>query len=101
MLRRPGPAPAQARVTLSGSIAVPISVPSRREDANEVCSTVAGMNDSVQPFRIETSEAQLRDLRDRLQRTRWPEAETVDDWSQGIPLSYVKDLCDYWAQGYD
>jgi len=59
------------------------------------------MNDSVQPFRIETSEEQLRDLRDRLQRTRWPEAETVDDWSQGIPLSYVKELCDYWSQGYD
>jgi epoxide hydrolase len=46
-------------------------------------------------------EADLDDLRDRLRRTRWPEAETVDDWSQGIPLAYVRELCGYWADGYD
>jgi pimeloyl-ACP methyl ester carboxylesterase len=44
---------------------------------------------------------QLEDLRDRLQRTRWPERETVDDWSQGIPLAYVQDVCGYWATSYD
>ena len=32
---------------------------------------------------------------------RWPNAETVDDWEQGIPLSYVQDLCAYWAEKYD
>ena len=32
-------------------------------------------------------------------RTRWPERETVDDWSQGIPLGYVQELCRYWADG--
>ena len=52
-------------------------------------------------FRIQIPDADLTDLRDRLQRTRWPEAETVDDWSQGIPLEYVRDLCDYWAGTYD
>src|SRR5947209_17309381 len=31
------------------------------------------------------------DLHDRLARTRWPDRETVDDWSQGIPLSYVQE----------
>ena len=46
------------------------------------------------PFRIDVPEADLVDLRDRLARTRWPEAETVDDWSQGIPLAYVQELCD-------
>jgi epoxide hydrolase len=46
-------------------------------------------------------DADLDDLRDRLRRTRWPEAETVDDWSQGIPLAYLRDLCGYWADGYD
>ena len=34
-------------------------------------------------------------------RTRWPERETVDDWSQGIPLAYVQELCADWADGYD
>ncbi|HVC66938.1 MAG TPA: epoxide hydrolase [Acidimicrobiales bacterium] len=59
------------------------------------------MQDAVRPFRIEIPEADLVDLRDRLERTRWPEAETVDDWSQGIPLSYMRELCDHWATRYD
>jgi len=53
------------------------------------------------PFRIAIPEADLRDIRERLVRTRWPEAETVDDWSQGVPLAYVRQLCSYWADGYD
>ena len=45
------------------------------------------MADGVTPFRIEVAEADIEDLRDRLRRTRWPEAETVDDWAQGTPLA--------------
>jgi hypothetical protein len=52
-------------------------------------------------FRVEIDEAELGDLRDRLERTRWPEAETVDNWSQGVPRSYLSELCDYWAERYD
>ena len=52
-------------------------------------------------FRIEIPEADLRDLRERLARTRWPESETVEDWSQGVPLVYLKDLCGYWGERYD
>jgi epoxide hydrolase len=59
------------------------------------------MPDEVVPFRIDIPEADLRDLRGRLARTRWPEAETVQDWSQGVPLAYLRDLCGYWATGYD
>ena len=62
---------------------------------------LAVMKSGMQPFLIETSDEQLRDLQERLRRTRWPEAETVDDWSQGIPLTYVKELCDYWSESYD
>jgi pimeloyl-ACP methyl ester carboxylesterase len=53
------------------------------------------------PFRVDVPEAELVDLRERLERTRWPEREPVDDWSQGVPLAYLQDLCDYWAHGYD
>ena len=42
---------------------------------------------------IAVPEADLDDLRERLARTRWPEPETVDDWSQGIPLAYVQEVC--------
>jgi pimeloyl-ACP methyl ester carboxylesterase len=55
----------------------------------------------MERFRIDVPEAALDDLRDRLRRTRWPDAETVDDWSQGVPLAYLRELCDYWASGYD
>jgi epoxide hydrolase len=59
------------------------------------------MSDEITPFRIEVPEATLDDLRRRLEHTRWPERETVEDWSQGVPLAYMKDLCGYWAHVYD
>lgn len=59
------------------------------------------MNAPVTPFRIAASDEQLDDLRRRLRATRFPERECVDDWSQGIPLAYVQDLCAYWAEKYD
>src|SRR5271167_2993756 len=59
------------------------------------------MSTEIRPFRVETPMAELEDLQIRLRLTRWPEAETVGDWTQGIPLSYMKDLCAYWADGYD
>jgi len=58
-------------------------------------------SDEVVPFRIEVPQGTLGDLRARLAGTRWPEAETVDDWSQGVPLSYLRELCRHWAEDYD
>src|ERR671936_2887555 len=59
------------------------------------------MSDEVKEFHIEVAEAELEDLRARLRSARWPERETVNDWSQGVPLAYLQDLCGYWADGYD
>jgi pimeloyl-ACP methyl ester carboxylesterase len=59
------------------------------------------MNGDITPFRIAIPEGDLDDLHRRLRQTRWPEAEPVDDWSQGIPLAYVRELCDYWRSDYD
>jgi pimeloyl-ACP methyl ester carboxylesterase len=58
-------------------------------------------DDSIRPFTIDIADDVLDDLEERLRRTRWPEAEVVDDWSQGVPLSYVADVCRYWAEEYD
>jgi pimeloyl-ACP methyl ester carboxylesterase len=55
----------------------------------------------ITPHTLTVSDADLVDLRERLRRTRWPEAATVPGWAQGTPLGYVRDLCDYWAGGYD
>jgi epoxide hydrolase len=59
------------------------------------------MSSELVPFQLRIDEAQIQDLRARLARTRWPERETVEDWSQGIPLSYVQQLCRYWERDYD
>lgn len=55
----------------------------------------------VTPFEVRIGDDEIDDLRQRLARTRWPEPETVDDWSQGVPLAYLRELCGYWADGYD
>jgi pimeloyl-ACP methyl ester carboxylesterase len=59
------------------------------------------MAQTMTPFRISAKDADLEDLRGRLRATRWPERETVDDWTQGIPLAYVQEVCSYWADKYD
>ncbi|WP_372716670.1 epoxide hydrolase family protein [Immundisolibacter sp.] len=59
------------------------------------------MNNTITPFAIHVDDAVIADLHRRLADTRWPEQETVDDWSQGAPLAYVQDVCRYWREGYD
>ncbi len=59
------------------------------------------MSADIRPYKIHTSDAELEDLKRRLRATRWPDAQTVGDWSQGIPLDYVQKVCDYWAREYD
>ena len=68
----------------------------------------------LRPFRIEIPQGDLDDLRDRLARTRWAnelpvetfaaEAQTgpvPPGWEYGVPLRYVKELVEYWLNGYD
>lgn len=59
------------------------------------------MNETIRPFRIAVPDEVLEDLAARLRRTRWPESETVDDWSQGVPLAWMREVCEHWAGGYD
>ncbi|HYK30838.1 MAG TPA: epoxide hydrolase [Streptosporangiaceae bacterium] len=55
----------------------------------------------MREFIIDIPDSDLDDLRHRLAQTRWPEPATVDDWSQGVPLGYLRELCGYWRDGYD
>lgn len=59
------------------------------------------MSEDVRNFTINIADEVLDDLRARLTNTRWPDAELVDDWSQGIPLAYLQEVCRYWADEYD
>ena len=60
-----------------------------------------GTNSSIRPFRIEISQADLDDLRDRLLRTRWGPELPGQGWTRGVPVDYLKKLAAYWADGYD
>jgi pimeloyl-ACP methyl ester carboxylesterase len=56
---------------------------------------------AIRPFTINIPEAALTDLRRRVAETRWPERELVPDQSQGVQLSTMQKLADYWAREYD
>ncbi|OQP40718.1 epoxide hydrolase [Niastella yeongjuensis] len=56
---------------------------------------------SLTPFELHIPQAVIDDLRLRLNQTRWPDREIVNDWSQGVPLSAAKALIDYWVNNYD
>src|SRR5215472_8473052 len=58
-------------------------------------------DDSIHPFQVGFPEAELTELRRRVNATRWPERETVIDDSQGVRLAMMQDLAAYWATGYD
>ena len=55
----------------------------------------------IRPFRVNVPEADLTELRRRINATRWPERETVTDASQGVQLATMEALARYWATEYD
>ena len=67
----------------------------------EIFLGTPAMTTTIKPFRIAVEDDVLDDLKARLRMTRWPEAELVDDWSQGAPLKWIQEVCRYWAEDYD
>src|SRR5262245_56736949 len=112
--RRAAPTPVAPPVTttrLSVYVNVPFAMPrSLRPPSGRLNSGVArrppipGTTMTAMPpvpFRVAFDPDAVDDLQRRLRATRWPEPETVDDWSQGIPLAFVQDLTTYWCDEYD
>jgi pimeloyl-ACP methyl ester carboxylesterase len=56
---------------------------------------------AIRPFEFGFPEAELTELRRRVNATKWPEQETVKDHSQGVPLATIQKLAQYWATDYD
>jgi pimeloyl-ACP methyl ester carboxylesterase len=56
---------------------------------------------AINPFHVNVPEAELTELRRRINATRWPERETVTDATQGVQLATVQALARYWATEYD
>jgi pimeloyl-ACP methyl ester carboxylesterase len=55
----------------------------------------------IEPFKIAVEDAVLRDLKDRLARTRWPDQIDGTGWEYGVPVSYMKELVEHWQTKYD
>ncbi|MFM5907765.1 MAG: epoxide hydrolase family protein [Novosphingobium sp.] len=60
-----------------------------------------GQMKSIRPFTLDVPQADLDNLAFRLEQTRWPEQECVDDWTQGVPLAALRALVDHWRFRYD
>ncbi len=58
-------------------------------------------DNTIRPFQVVFPEAELTELRRRVNVTRWPERETVGDDSQGVRLAMMQELASYWGAGYD
>ena len=57
--------------------------------------------EEVRPFRIEVSDAELEDLRERLARTRWPDELEGVGWGYGVGLDYVRGMTEHWRTSFD
>jgi pimeloyl-ACP methyl ester carboxylesterase len=66
-----------------------------------VSATEAAGSATIRELEVGFAEAELEDLRRRILATRWPDRETVQDDSQGVPLALMQDLARYWATDYD
>ncbi len=56
---------------------------------------------AIRPFHVNVPEADLTELRKRINGTKWPERETVTDASQGVQLATIQALARYWGTEYD
>jgi len=58
-------------------------------------------DNTILPFEVSIPEAELTELRRRVNATRWPDRETVTDDSQGVRLATMQELVRHWGAGYD
>ncbi|MEK1894508.1 MAG: epoxide hydrolase family protein [Rhizobium sp.] len=80
-----------ASAAVAGAVSLlPVSFAAAGDDSN-----------AIRPFQFKASDAQLADLRQRINTTRWPQQETVNDSSQGVQYATTQKLARYWANEYD
>lgn len=59
------------------------------------------MSEVIRPFTINIGKKEINDLKKRLEQTRWPDKETPNNWTQGLPLSYATEIQSYWLNNYN
>ncbi|MFZ4928097.1 epoxide hydrolase family protein [Chryseobacterium sp. Mn2064] len=80
------------------ALSTPISI---NAQATQTTNQTSKSDTSIRPFKINIPQAKLNELKKRILDTRFPDKETVKDESQGIQLGQLKELVDYWGNGYD
>jgi len=89
-------------IAATGSLVIPLFVfPGMASAVVLVERQAAANRETIRPFRVDTPESQLADLRRRIEATRWPAKETVTDQSQGVQLAKLQALVRYWGTDYD
>ena len=68
---------------------------------NAVSKPMGSDDTAIRPFHVNVPEAELTELRKRINATRWPDRETVPDAAQGVQLATAQALARYWATEYD
>jgi pimeloyl-ACP methyl ester carboxylesterase len=58
-------------------------------------------DETIRPFRIDIPQADVDDLQNRLANAHWPEPLPVQDWSNGVPVDYLRGLADHWSTTFD
>ena len=66
--------------------------------ATQQGSKQAADKNAIRPFHVDVPEAELTELRRRINATKWPERETVTDASQGVQLATMQALASYWGR---
>ncbi|MGH8693751.1 MAG: epoxide hydrolase family protein, partial [Burkholderiales bacterium] len=61
----------------------------------------AADKNAIRPFHLNVPEAELTELRRRINATKWPDRETVPDQTQGVQLATIQALASYWGTEYD
>src|SRR5262245_43471063 len=55
----------------------------------------------IRPFQVDVPQEKLDELSRRIEATRWPSKELVDDRSQGVSLATTQALARFWTKEYD
>ena len=78
-----------------------LAFPDTSDAGAPIAQVAGGEPTAIRPFRVKVPEAQIIDLRRRINATRWPDRETVADDSQGVQLATMQKLARYWGSDYD
>src|SRR5438067_7690186 len=68
---------------------------------SEVAQPTNSDKAAIRPFHVKFPDAELDELRRRINATKWPERETVTDATQGVQFATIQRLARYWATDYD